>query len=427
MNRINIALCSALALLVVVAVAQHFNARHTADASLQAQEELFSEERARWEAELAQMRDQLALSSSSDPSGYLQDDPEALIEMLYTLDIESERKKLRKAIYCFQALTESKKSPIASIRDYYTSGHNVILASSGKIRSASINISEGVPVPPSTRLGLADVLRDIGTSESIGLLSQVLPTALSASEATYIARILLSLDPELFRNISITTARNMLNDTSLARDDKRELLSLLIELHDTEMAQVLANQLMADGKMDRDILDFLQKTLGEDAMPLIHSIFGNPELTMADRADLIRVAMNYVGSNEQATDIFSRSIHSEVVGTPIRAMLVLGLTGMNERGGPPPDLPPDVAQSRLTLLNSLEQEYGQTRGMASAFSTAREQLEYSLNPGAYAERPTVDQAKIAQDIMFSLFTGNGGGKDGMGGLSGLIGNMRRQP
>ena len=319
------------------------------------------------------------------------------------------------------------KSPIASIRDYYTSGHNVILASSGKIRSASINISEGVPVPPSTRLGLADVLRDIGTSESIGLLSQVLPTALSASEATYIARILLSLDPELFRNISITTARNMLNDTSLARDDKRELLSLLIELHDTEMAQVLANQLMADGKMDRDILDFLQKTLGEDAMPLIHSIFGNPELTMADRADLIRVAMNYVGSNEQATDIFSRSIQSEVVGTPSRDMLVLGLTGMNERGGPPPDLPPDVAQSRLTLLNSLEQEYGQTRGMASAFSTAREQLEYSLNPGAYAERPTVDQAKIAQDIMFSLFTGNGGGKDGMGGLSGLIGNMRRQP
>jgi hypothetical protein len=102
MNRINIALCSALALLVVVAVAQHFHARHTADASLQAQEELFSEERARWEAELAQMRDQLALSSSSDPSGHLQDDPEALIEMLYTLDIESERKKLRKAIYCFR-------------------------------------------------------------------------------------------------------------------------------------------------------------------------------------------------------------------------------------------------------------------------------------------------------------------------------------
>ncbi|NCC59632.1 MAG: hypothetical protein EOM12_01620 [Verrucomicrobiae bacterium] len=425
MNRINIALCSALALLVVVAVAQHFYARHNAEASLQAQEKLFSEERARWESEMAQMRDQLALSSSSASSGYLQDDPEALIELLYTLDSESERKKLRKAIYCFQALTESKKKPIASIRDYYTSGHNVILASSGKIRSASIDINEGVPVPPSTRLGLADVLRDIGTSESIGLLSQVLPTALSASEATYIARILLSLDPELFRNISITTARNMLSDTSLARDDKRELLSLLIELHDTEMAQVLAGQLMADGKLDRDILDFLHKTMGEDAMPLIHSIFGNPELTMADRADLIRVAMNYVGSNEQATDIFSRSIHSEVVGTPIRAMLVLGLTGMNERGGPPPDLPPDVAQSRLSLLNSLEQEYGQTRGMGSAFNTAREQLEYSLNPGAYAERPTVDQAKIAQDIMFSLFTGNGGGKDGMGGLSGLIGNMRR--
>jgi hypothetical protein len=414
-----------LALLVVVAVAQRFSARHTADASLQAQEKLLSEERARWEAEMAQMRDQLALSSFSASTGYLQDDPEALIEMLYTLDSESERKKLRKAIYCFQALTESKKNPISSIRDYYTSGHNVILASSGKIRSASIDINEGVPVPPSTRLGLADVLRDIGTSESIGLLSQVLPTALSASEATYIARILLSLDPELFRNISITTARNMLSDTSLARDDKRELLSLLIELHDTEMAQVLAGQLMADGKMDRDILDFLHKTMGEDAMPLIHSIFGNPDLTMADRADLIRVAMNYVGSNEQATDLFSRSIHSEVVGTPIRAMLVLGLTGMNERGGPPPDLPPDVAQSRLSLLNSLEQEYGQTRGMGSAFSTAREQLEYSLNPGAYEERPTVDQAKIAQDIMFSLFTGNGGGKDGMGGLSGLIGNMRR--
>ncbi len=425
MNRINIALCSALTLLVVVAVAQHFRARHSVEASPLAQEKLFSEEQAQWEAELVQMRDELALSSSSATAGYLQDDPEELIEMLYSLDNESERKKLWKAIFCFQALTESKKSPIASIRNYYTSGHNVILSASGKIRSASINISEGVPVPPSTRLGLADVLRDIGTSEPIGLLSQVLPTALSASEATYIARILLSLDPELFRNISITTARNMLNNTSLARDDKRELLSLLIELHDTETAQVLADQMMADGKLNRDIPDFLHKTMGEDAMPLIHSIFGNSDLTMNDRADLVRVAMNYVGTNEQATDIYSRSIHSEEVGTPIRAILVLGLTGMNERGGPPPDLPPDVAQSRLALLNSLEREYGQTRGMGSAFKTTREQLEYSLNPDAYAERPTVDQTRIAQDIMISLFTGNGGGRDGMGGLSSFMRGMRR--
>lgn len=425
MNRINIALCSAVALLVVVAVAQHFYARHNADASLQAQEKLISEERARWESEMTQMRDQLALSSSSAASGYLQDDPEELVEMLYTLDNESERKKLRRAIYCFQALTESKINPIASIRGYYTSGHNVILASSGKVRSASIDINEGVPVPPSTRLGLADVLRDIGTSESIGLLSRVLPTALSASEATYIARILLSLDPELFRNISITTARNMLSVTTLARDDKRELLSLLIELKDTEMAQVLAGQLLANGKLDRDILDFLHKTMGEDAMPLIHSIFGNPELTMADRADLIRVSMDYVGTNEQATDIFSISMHSEEVGTPIRAILVLGLTGMNDRNNTPPDLAPDVAQSRLNLLNSLEQEYGQTRGMGSSFNTTREQLEYSLNPGAYTERPAVDRVKIAQDIMGSLFTGNAGGRDGTGGLSSFMGSIRR--
>jgi len=64
MNRINIALCSALTLLVVVTVAQHFRARHSVEASPLAQEKLFSEEQAQWEAELVQMRDELALSSS---------------------------------------------------------------------------------------------------------------------------------------------------------------------------------------------------------------------------------------------------------------------------------------------------------------------------------------------------------------------------
>jgi len=37
----------------------------------------------------------------------------------------------------------------------------------------------------------------------------------------------------------------------------------------------------------------------------------------------------------------------------------------------------------------------------------------------------VDQTRIAQDIMISLFTGNGGGRDGMGGLSSFMRGMRR--
>ncbi|MDI9400664.1 MAG: hypothetical protein QM428_01860 [Verrucomicrobiota bacterium] len=424
-NRINIVLSSALALLVLVALAQYFHGHRTTQAHQRAQEKLWNEERAQWSEELEQLRAQLAWGSSDTATEHLQDEPEELIQMLYTLDRESERKRLRKASFCFQALTESRKSPIENIRNYYTSGHNVILAASGKVRSSSLDVGEGVSVPPTTRLGLVDVLRDIGTSEAIGLLSQVLPTALNASEATYIARILLSLDSELFRNISITTARNLLSTMSLARDEKRELLSLLIELQDTEMAEVLSNQLLVDGRLDRDILDFIHKTMGEDARPLIYSIFGDPGLTMADRADLLRVSMNYVGTNEEANELFSRAIHSEEVGAPIRAIMVLGLTGMSERGDAPPDLPAEVAQSRLMLLDSLEQEYGGSRGMGSAFSTTREQLEYSLNPGAYDERPAVDHVRIAQDIMVSLFTGNAGGRDGMGGLSGFLGGMRR--
>jgi hypothetical protein len=123
-------------------------------------------------------------------------------------------------------------------------------------------------------------------------------------------------------------------------------------------------------------------------MPLIHSIFGNPELGRWPTGQIIGLAMNYVGSNEQAYGYFFQ-IHTFRSGRHTYSRYVgPGSYGNERERRSSPDFP-GRSSKQTHYPQFLEQEYGQTRGKASAFSTAREQLEYSLNPVPMRMRPTV--------------------------------------
>lgn len=85
-------------------------------------------------------------------------------------------------------------------------------------------------------------------------------------------------------------------------------------------------------------------------------------------------------------------------------MILLGLAGAGPNSS---DMTTDTAAARLALLDSIEQQYGET----SASTAARTQLEYYSNPSAYSEAPQLD----FRQIMGSGNRGGRGGGPGQGG------------
>lgn len=368
---------------------------------------LWDDERAQLEAEISRARSgvtQTAAPSHEITSGL---DPIVLVERLRNLG-EDNRKRIREALFCFQGMVEAGTESVEPIKGYFLSGDNVQLSGmgrgegnpfegrmgmqggpmSGEMRNRGMGMGRGGGmIPASTRQGLIEVLGDIGGDEAIGLLGQLVPTALDASELVYMSRVLQGIDESAFRNVTITTARNLLASSEINNADKRQLFDLLAQLGDTEYAAAMQNNLIVDGRLDGTTLDFLVRSLGEGAMPAIYSSFMDPNIAQQDQARLMASAMNFVGSNTQANEMFNTALNAVGDNQGLKGMMLMGLSGAGPGGE---GMTPDVAQNRLNYLNTLEPQFANDQNMLGLLQTARAQLEYRANPGAYPEPPQID-------------------------------------
>lgn len=389
---------------------------------------LWNEERAQLEVEISRARSGASNIAAPDHEITSGLDPIVLVERLRNLG-EDNRKRIREALFCFQGLVEAGTESIDPIKGYFLSGDNVQLSGMGRgggnpfegqggmqpggngpmpgdmrNRMGMMGMGRGGGmIPASTRQGLIEVLGDIGGDEAIGLLGQLVPTALDASELVYLSRILQGIDESAFRNVTITTARNLLASTEINNADKRQLYDLLAQLGDTEYAAALQNNLIVDGRVDGTTLDFLVRSLGEGAMPAIYSSFMDPNIAQQDQARLMASAMNFVGSNSQANEMFNTALNSVGDNQGLKGMLLMGLSGAGPGGE---GLTPDVAQTRLNYLSTLEPQYANDQNMLGLIRSTKTQLEYRANPGAFSEPPQMD---------FRMMMGGRGMRGGGGG------------
>lgn len=417
------------------------------NAERQAAEEV-SKRSAVWDAERAELESRLANAQSGGvviPENVeitSSMDPILLVERLKKLDANDNRKKMREALFAFQGLVEAGTNSIPPIRNYFTSGENVRLTGGGNnngpfggggpnfggpnggsnggpnggpnFGGANFGGGRNSTVPASTRIGLIDVLRDIGMEDAYILLGQIVPTVTEAGELVYLSNILQSIDPSAFVGTTVTTARNLLADSNINNGDKRQLMNLLSQLGDTEYATAMLDNLYVDGRLDGATLDFLVRTLGEGAIPTVYNAFMDPNASDQEKGRLLMSTMNYIGSNAQATEMFTTAFAGLSENRGMQNMMLMGLSGM----GPGQNITPDVAANRLSVLNSLQQQYNDP-SMNNVFAAARTQLEYYSNPSAYDQPPQIDMRQI-------MGGGRGGNRDGgnWGGNRGPGGDNR---
>ena len=187
----------------------------------------------------------------------------------------------------------------------------------GRARGSSLDFEK----PPSLRIGLMDVLKEIGGSSAEAALGEVLSKTGRGFEVAYVAKAVRSMiGPDAFRDEAVAAAHELLSDpveasnpSSLDRNSKRYLYSVLEMYNDQTFIQSAQGLLVRDdGKIDDTVLDYLDDVGKEQAMDAIYQAFSSGNVTdRGDLGDLARAGLKYTGANPQANQMFKDIMSSD--------------------------------------------------------------------------------------------------------------------
>jgi hypothetical protein len=210
-------------------------------------------------------------------------------------------------------------------------------------------------VPPSLRLGLVSILKEIGGAESEQALAEMLNSTGRGVEIAYLTVILEQIAPGKYANTAITAAKELLmsppaidNPDRLDDLSKSYLYGVLEFYKDTSFAANAQQMLVGkDGRLDQDAMDYLTTVLNDQAVSAFYAAYHNPALT--NEADIMLLrndVMAYVGQNPQANALLTETLGNPDVNPRTKTMTLIGLAnGENE---------PQAVLAKVTLLTSLQ-------------------------------------------------------------------------
>ena len=238
-------------------------------------------------------------------------------------------------------------------------------------------------VPPSLRLGLIDVLDQIGGETAQGMLAEVLDTTGRGVEVAHIARVLQREAPGKYRDNALKAAKELLanpppiDQPNRIDDNARAYLYQVLAMHnDTSFAQTAQTLLVTtNGQIDRQALNYLNGTLKEQAVPALYAAYKDPRLTdPAARNSLMNAVLNYAGPSAQANQLFTEVAITEDIPSGVRVFTIKGLAGTP---GADRQVDPSVLRARINLLADLRGRSTDER-ILRAIDDTRSTLEQML-------------------------------------------------
>jgi hypothetical protein len=266
--------------------------------------------------------------------------------------------------------------------------------------------------PPSLRLGLVGVLREIGGPDAEQALVDMLNSTGRGVEVAYLARVLEEMAPGKYGAIAVAAAKALLlNPPAIDDPDRLDdlaksyLFGVLEMFHDTSFVPNAEQMLVgADGRLDQDAMDYLNDVLKDQSVSALYAAYENQNLTnQFDKLSLGREILNYVGQNPQSDSLFKETLNNTNLPPQAKAFTIAQLAGGGF--GPfasesPSD--PQVVSARVQLLNQLQSQYANDQTMSQAIAL------------------TIDALSNGQPVdMRQLF--GGGRRGGGGGFGGGFG------
>lgn len=332
-----------------------------------------AEQQAAWQAEKAALEDALeaarirpaatpfVVPATPAAGGPARPGPAEIIARLQTLKGGGSTRNLRESVYWLAELVQIGPAALPAIREFLARSEDLDLEATLN-KSREVRVPLDFVLPPSLRFGLFDVLRQIGGAQAEQILAESLLMTGRGVEVAYLARVLQEMAPNKYRDQALSVARQLLSATTpfqsaspLDRSHRDNLYSVLTMYNDTSFAGTAQSQLVqADGQIDRSALKYLQQTLGAQAVAIAAQAYQDPRVTdSAKKEPLARLALSFVGADQQANEFYQRAINDPVMTPSHRKNLIEDLNedGLDFRNLTERDLP--LIKNRMTLLEQL--------------------------------------------------------------------------
>ncbi len=377
-------------------VGHHQAARHAREFELQ---------RAAWDAEKAELEAQVEAARAGGarvavespriepvplPARPAGPSPQELLKKLAVLKPapgSGQGGALRQALGLLEQLRQAGPAALPALREFLASGQDVPYETADGRRKRDVGSLVEAVAPPSLRLGLFDVVRQIGGADAEAILAESLAGAGRGLEVAYLAHVLEEMTPGKYRDIALTTARDLLaSGTATERDYLFELLRRFGDTAYVGTAQVQVVQ--AEGKVDRGALRYLQQTLGEQSVALAAQLYRDGRLTEpGSKEPLARLALTYVGANEQAAELFHTAVLDQTLTPDQKRNLVedLNQDGLSNTRNPTPEELKIIANRYKLTQAYLQQDYVlNDKLLNAAFREADKDLRNMLQRAAAA-------------------------------------------
>ncbi|MEW6304589.1 MAG: hypothetical protein AB1705_14030 [Verrucomicrobiota bacterium] len=248
----------------------------------------------------------------------------------------------------------------------------------GGFRGPSLTTRTESYYPYSLRLGLFDIVKQIGGPAAEQVLVEVLSVTARGVEVAHLAKLLDEMAPNKYRPQVIAAAKELLlqpieipNPTDLDRQSKAFLYGILAEYKDTSFASnAQALLVSAEGRIDRSALAYLNEVLKEQAMPALYQAYKDARITNNfEKGTIINASMNYLGANPTSDQMFRELMATE---SQTRYMALF-------RANDGDNLSKEVLQNRINLLSSLNMA---DERLAEGVRRMISDLNRKLNPTA---------------------------------------------
>jgi len=273
--------------------------------------------------------------------------------------VSNQPRTVRQIVHQFENLVEAGPEALPVIRAFLRLNQEREYETGSMRGYRDGKVPSDFTVPPSLRLGLLEVVKNIGGEEAEKLLADVLGGTGRGIEVAYLARALQELAPGKHRELALSTARDLLNkplvpksSSGLDQYDGAYLYGVLTMFNDSSFAaQVQPKLVQPDGRIDRVALKYVQQAMGELSLPIAAQLWQDTRIPPDQKEPLARVALTYVGANDQAVPFYLMAINDPNLSREQRKNLIEDL---NEEGFPDPkkvtanDLP--LIQKRLDLI-----------------------------------------------------------------------------
>jgi hypothetical protein len=264
-------------------------------------------------------------------------DPQAILDELTRLKVAANQPRaMRRVIALLEQLSDAGTAALPVISQFLATGNDVTYEAGGRAPRDLQGIVSSL-APLTLRFGLFDVVRQIGGDDAEAVLATSLGKTLRGVELAYLTELVEQLAPGKYRDTALATAKGLMATTA-AGADRDYLFSVLKRFgDDSYVATAQAQLVQADGKVDRSALKYLQQTLGDKSVALAAQTYKDARVTEADsKESLARVALAYVGANEQAGELFHAAVLDQTLNPDQHRNLIedLNQDGLANRRAP---------------------------------------------------------------------------------------------